>query len=64
MFAVVEFNQASQQPGDEAMLFGSRTGAFEERDDLERRAREIGRREFYRVYELTEVEDEDLGEER
>lgn len=56
-YAVVEFNQASQQPADECTLWDTLGLALEERDFLERTAKRIGRGETYRVYQLFEVDE-------
>ncbi len=61
MFAVVEFNQASGMPGDTAWLRDDLESAQELAGELAAEIAEIGRREQYRVYELTEV---DLEEDR
>ncbi len=61
MFAVVEFNQASRMPGDTAWLRDDLEAAQGLAGDLAAEMAEIGRREQYRVYELTEM---DLEEER
>ncbi len=59
MFAVVEFNQASGRPGSSASVWDSFFDAEAERATLTAEARLSGRRERYRVYELTEVDDEE-----
>lgn len=58
-YVVIEYNQASRIPGLNPYgdLYDEIDGAREERRDLEQTARESGRRETYRIAEVTLIED-------
>lgn len=58
LYAVVEFNQASGTPEENASVWDNRTDALDERNHLAARATAAGRREQYRVYQLTEINED------
>jgi hypothetical protein len=56
MYAVVEFNQASGRPIETAAVYWSLAEAEEDAAYRQKKTREVGRREEFRVFEMTEVD--------